>query len=119
MSQHTSWSRWPQALRTPPIGRSGAGQIVTAFRKKAGLLHEWPAAGPTLIWQLTDVGSGYSTPSVAGGRIYLLGNQGMDDEFVQARNEQDGKSRLVDAYRQSWQPRPTTAISWRTIDTDS
>ena len=58
--------------------------------KETGLLHEWPAAGRTLIWQLTDVGSGYSTPSVAGGRIYLLGNQGMDDEFVQARNEQDG-----------------------------
>ena len=52
--------------------------------KETGLLHEWPAAGPSLVWQLTDVGNGYSTPSIAEGRIYLLGNQGMDDEFVQA-----------------------------------
>jgi outer membrane protein assembly factor BamB len=30
-----------------------------------GLLKEWPAEGPKLLWKVTDIGSGYSTPSVA------------------------------------------------------
>ncbi|HEY2762096.1 MAG TPA: PQQ-binding-like beta-propeller repeat protein [Pirellulales bacterium] len=76
-SQAADWPQW----RGP--NRDG-------ISKEAGLLHQWPAEGPNLIWQLTDIGSGYSTPSIAAGRIFLLGNQGMDDEFVQARNEKDG-----------------------------
>jgi len=37
-----------------------------------GLLKEWPKEGPKLLWQVNDLGSGYATPSVAGGRIYLM-----------------------------------------------
>jgi hypothetical protein len=31
-----------------------------------GLLKEQPASGPKMIWQVKDVGSGFSTPSVGG-----------------------------------------------------
>jgi hypothetical protein len=34
--------------------------------RETGLLKEWPKDGPKLIWQVKDLGSGYSTPSVAG-----------------------------------------------------
>ncbi len=58
---------------------------------ETGLLHEWPADGPPQKWLIKDVGSGFSTPAVVGNRIYLLGNEGLDDEFVQARDTADGK----------------------------
>jgi len=57
---------------------------------ETGLLKQWPEGGPMLAWQVTDAGDGFSTPSVVGDRIYLLGNQGLDDEFLQARNVNDG-----------------------------
>src|SRR6266851_2135582 len=51
---------------------------------ETGLLREWPQDGPKLLWQATNVGSGFSTPSIAGGRIYLLGNEGLTNEYVVA-----------------------------------
>ncbi len=58
---------------------------------ETGLLPQWPKAGPKLLWQLADIGDGYATPVVAGGRIYLLSNRGLENEFVQALSVQDGK----------------------------
>ena len=71
---------WPQ-WRGPH--RDGVSQ-------EAGLLKEWPKDGPKLVWQVKDVGDGYSTPAVVGDRIYLLGNKGMDDEFAKALDAKDG-----------------------------
>jgi outer membrane protein assembly factor BamB len=56
-----------------------------------GLLAEWPKAGPRLIWQVADLGAGYSTPAVVGDRLYVLGNEGLENEFVQARSAKDGQ----------------------------
>lgn len=58
---------------------------------ETGLLKTWPSEGPRLVWQVSDLGAGYSTPSVAGGRIFLMSNQGLEDEFVQALEVGDGK----------------------------
>src|SRR5512143_1558588 len=59
--------------------------------RETGLLKEWPKEGPSLVWQVKDIGSGFSTPSVVGERIYLLANSGLDNEFVQALAVKDGK----------------------------
>ncbi len=59
--------------------------------KETGLLKAWPKNGPKLLWQVKDIGYGYSTPSVVGDRLYLLSNKGKDNEFVQARSVADGK----------------------------
>jgi outer membrane protein assembly factor BamB len=56
-----------------------------------GLLKQWPAGGPKLLWQVNDIGDGYSTPVVVGNRIYLMSNHGMENEFVAALSTQDGK----------------------------
>lgn len=56
-----------------------------------GLLAAWPKEGPPLLWQVADLGAGYSTPAVAGDRLYLLGNDGLENEFVQARSAKDGQ----------------------------
>ena len=77
----TSTFDWPQ-WRGPE--RNG-------ISKESGLLKEWPREGPKLLWQVKDIGDGFSTPSVVGNRIYLMSNRGMENEFVQALSAQDGK----------------------------
>lgn len=72
---------WPQ-WRGPK--RDGVSQ-------ETGLLKEWPSAGPKLLWHAKDLGSGYSTPSVVGERIYLLANKGTDNEFVLALSAAEGR----------------------------
>ncbi len=57
---------------------------------ETGLLQEWPKDGPKLLWQVTNIDSGFSTPSVVGDRIYLLSNEGLDNEFVLALSARDG-----------------------------
>jgi outer membrane protein assembly factor BamB len=76
-----SASDWPQWR--------GAARNGTSQEK--GLLQQWPKEGPKLLWQVGDLGDGYSTPSVVGERLYLMSNRGMEDEFVQARSTKDGK----------------------------
>jgi len=61
-----------------------------AVSEETGLLQEWPENGPKLLWQSKDIGFGYSTPSVVGDRIYLLSNEGNENEFVQALKTEDG-----------------------------
>src|SRR5204863_8822967 len=60
--------------------------------KETGLLKQWPADGPKLLWQVKDLGDGYSTPSVVGNRLYVLGSKGMDDESVYALDVSDGRT---------------------------
>jgi outer membrane protein assembly factor BamB len=67
------------------------GPDRNGISKESGLLKEWPKQGPKLLWHVNDIGNGYSTPAVAGGRIYLVSNKGLDDEFVQARRVKDGE----------------------------
>ncbi|HEU4388546.1 MAG TPA: PQQ-binding-like beta-propeller repeat protein [Blastocatellia bacterium] len=76
-----STSDWPQ-WRGPE--RNGISQ-------EKGLLKQWPKEGPRLLWQVNEIGDGFSTPSVVGTRIYLMSNRGMENEFVQALSTHDGK----------------------------
>lgn len=77
----TAIADWPQ-WRGPD--RSGVS-------KESGLLKQWPTGGPKLLWQVNDLGDGYSTPVVVGTRLYMLSNRGMDNEYVQAISTADGK----------------------------
>ena len=43
--------------------------------RESGLLAAWPAAGPKLLWKLTGVGRGYSTVSIAAGRLFTMGDR--------------------------------------------
>ena len=74
-------SDWPQ----------WRGPERTGISQEKGLLKQWPKEGPKLLWQVNDIGDGFSTPSVVGSRIYLMSNRGMENEFVQALSTQDGK----------------------------
>ena len=56
-----------------------------------GLLKAWPKEGPKLAWQVKDIGSVYSTPVVVGSRLYVLSNEGLENEFVRAYSTINGK----------------------------
>src|SRR5262249_21331281 len=49
------------------------GPDRTGLSPETGLLKEWPQGGPKLLWTAKGLGDGYSTPALAGGRIYLMG----------------------------------------------
>src|SRR5438093_1116921 len=57
---------------------------------ETGLLKEWPPGGPKLLWKAKGLGSGYSSVSVAGPRIFTLGDK-RQHCFVIALNLADGK----------------------------
>jgi outer membrane protein assembly factor BamB len=101
---------WPQ-WRGPQ--RNGISQ-------EKGLLQEWPKEGPKLLWQSQECGSGYSTPAVVGGRLYLLGNEGLDNEFVRALGGKDGKAiwttRLGKVGNPDQQPKFPAARSTPTVE---
>jgi outer membrane protein assembly factor BamB len=58
--------------------------------KETGLLREWPAAGPKVLWK-AETGEGFSAPAVAGGTVVSLHRKG-DAEVAEAFDAATGKS---------------------------
>jgi outer membrane protein assembly factor BamB len=106
----TDWPQW----RGP--NRDG-------ISSEKGLLKDWPKDGPKLVWQVKDIGSGFSTPSIVGDRIYVLANQGLDNEFVEALSVTDGKkiwsTTIGKVGNPDQQPNYPAARSTPTVDGDS
>lgn len=104
---------WPQ-WRGPQ--RNGVSQ-------EKGLLKQWPEGGPKLLWQAKKIGSGYSTPAIVGDRIFVLSNEGVDNEFVQALNVSDGKqvwtTKIGKVGNPNQRPSYPAARSTPTVDGDS
>jgi outer membrane protein assembly factor BamB len=73
---------WPQ-WRGPH--RDGISQ-------EKGLLKEWPKEGPKQLWSAKNLGSGYSTPVVVGNTVYLLGNEGLENESIKALSAEKGET---------------------------
>jgi len=75
-----SAGEWPQ-WRGP--SRDG-------ISKETGLLKQWPADGPPLAWKAKGAGTGYSSMSIAQGRLYTMGLRA-DREYVIAFDVATGK----------------------------
>src|SRR5215475_7888408 len=73
-------ANWPQ-WRGP--NRDG-------ISKETGLLKQWPADGPPLVWKASGAGSGYSSFAIVNGRLYTMGLRG-NREFVIAFDVTNGK----------------------------
>ena len=106
-TQAADWPQW-------------RGPQRNGISAETGLLAEWPKEGPKLVWQVKDIDSGYSTPSVVGDRLYLLSNQGLDNEFVQALDAKGGKriwsQRIGKVGNPDQQPNYPAARSTPTVD---
>lgn len=59
---------WPQFRGA---GRDGVS-------REAGLLQAWPEAGPRVLWTAKGAGKGFSSPTIAGGRLFLTGDFGAE-----------------------------------------
>jgi outer membrane protein assembly factor BamB len=70
------WSRWR--------GPNGDGISL-----ETGLLDSWPADGPPLAWRTKGLGGGYGSVAIAGGKIFVLGEQG-GKTWLHARKIEDG-----------------------------
>lgn len=76
-----TWAEdWPQWRGPRRDGKSA----------ETGLLKQWPAGGPPLVWKITGLGAGYATVAVARGVIYTAGDIG-EENFVLAFREKDGQ----------------------------
>ncbi len=71
------WSQWRGPNRD---GKSA----------ETGLLAQWPAGGPRLVWKVQGLGEGYSSFAVVGNRLYTQGQIG-DQEYVMAFDVATGK----------------------------
>jgi len=70
------WPQWQGADRN-------------AISSEGGLLQEWGPEGPPLAWKVDGLGGGYSTPSIAAGRIFGMSHR-EDRAVVWAIAEKDG-----------------------------
>jgi outer membrane protein assembly factor BamB len=77
----------PLGASTPT--KSGAGSAGwPGFRgpsrdgvcTETGLLKEWPAEGPRLLWRLDGLGRGYSSIAIVGDRFYTMGDLAREKE---------------------------------------
>jgi outer membrane protein assembly factor BamB len=65
------------------------GKDRTGISTDKGLLKKWPKGGPALDWKVSDLGSGFATPAVAEGKIYLVAGRDKK-EFLLCLSEADG-----------------------------
>ena len=49
------------------------GPERTGLSTETGLLRQWPADGPSLVWSTSDLGEGYGSVAIQGGRIFVQG----------------------------------------------
>lgn len=77
------------AFSGPAVWPQWRGPNRDAKSTETGLLKQWPAGGPPLVWKATGCGSGYSSVSVAGGLIFTMGDFG-DGSRVVAFDEKTG-----------------------------
>src|SRR5687767_5627075 len=80
-------ANWPQ-WRGP--NRDG-------LSKETGLLKQWPTEGPPLVWKAAGAGRGYSSFSLANGKLFTMGLRG-DREFVIAFDVATGKEAWATAH---------------------
>ena len=58
------------------------GPNRTRVSLETGLLKQWPAAGPPVVWTATGVGSGYGSMAIAGDRVFVQGVRGRNSAVI-------------------------------------
>ncbi len=97
-------ARLSEASFVPPTDAARAADDWPQWRgpnrdgvaRGTGLLSSWPSDGPRVVWK-AETGEGYSSPIVAGGRVFLLVQQG-ENEAVVCRDAGDGRELWRHAY---------------------
>ncbi len=80
-------SDWPQFL----------GPNRNGVSPETGLLRQWPAGGPKVLWTV-DVGRGYGGPAIRDGKVYLLDRVGTEQNKLRCLDLATGKEQWSFAY---------------------
>lgn len=67
------------------------GADRSGLSAETGLLDQWPEGGPKVLWTVTGMGAGFATPSVAGDRIFLMGDREGQEWVIALDRNQQGK----------------------------
>jgi outer membrane protein assembly factor BamB len=78
------------AAQTPTDWPQWRGPNRDGISKETGLLKQWPAGGPPLVWKASGAGNGYSSFSVSRGRLFTMGAK-EGTEFIVAFDAATGK----------------------------
>lgn len=65
------------------------GPARNGICRETGLLKQWKEGGPTLLWTVTNIGTGYSAPIFINNGFFIIGDVG--DELVIFAFDFDGK----------------------------
>lgn len=57
---------------------------------ETGLSRQWGPNGPTLAWQASGLGLGFSSLAITNGRIFTMGDHGAE-QFIEALDAKSGK----------------------------
>jgi len=95
---------WPQFRGPARDGKS----------TDTGLMKQWPADGPEMVWSYGELGHGYSSVAVADGRIYTTGLEGRN--AVMYVFDQKGQLLWKKPYGQGWTRSTPGARGTPTID---
>lgn len=98
-----SWPQW-------------RGQHRDGKSPETGLLKEWPAEGPTLLWRAQGVGKGHASMAVSNGFLYTTGMVEESGEGVLSAVSLSGDIVWQTAYGPEWQGMYPGARSCPTVD---
>ena len=79
------------------------GENRDGIYHETGLLKEWAADGPELLWYVEGLGDGYTSPAIANGKIYITGLDG--NNLVLFVFDLDGKFRSRKVVGREWNTR--------------
>lgn len=81
----------------PQYGWRGADR--SGIYNESALLKVWPSSGPALQWDVTEIGTGFSSVTVTDDAVYITGRKGDND--VLTAMAQDGKKKWEAVYGKS------------------
>ncbi|MDR0558845.1 MAG: PQQ-binding-like beta-propeller repeat protein [Prevotellaceae bacterium] len=67
------------------------GENRDGIYNEKNLLKSWSPDGPALLWETADAGKGYSSPVIAGDRLYITGLNEDEDREMFSAYTLDGK----------------------------
>ena len=99
------------------------GPLRNGVSPDTGLLTQWPAEGPPLVWETAGAGRGYASLSIAQERIFTLGDAPSTaadaDEYVSCFDQATGKQLWLTKLGPAWtsgQPDWQSSRSTPTVD---
>lgn len=72
------------------------------YFSESGLLKQWPAEGPELLWETDILGKGYSSPTIVNERVYVTGMNEDQTQEVFFAFGMDGKLIYSTPYGKPW-----------------